>query len=1074
MKKLLFLIFIFSFFSILCSWGQQHFTRNYTINEGLPDNCIRDIYKDSRGFLWIGTDAGLSRFDGKNFQVYTSQDGLIGDKIWSVTESADGNIWIGCHDGGISKLNGTGIISYNTESGLISNEVRTIHYSLKNNILLIGTEDGLSVFNDGKIISFHKKLNNVNKRLQITNFIENDDFIYVFTNGNGLYKYIPELESLIRIPTDHKLNNYQTNSAYISTTKDTLINFNRKSLFYIKKEQKFTSDFIGQIIDYKEDLDNNIWIAAWSNNYKNTGGLFKYDSTGVTDFGKYLGIKSNNILSIEIDLKENLLWIGTKEYGLFLYPMNNFTYFKSEDFKLSELNITDLNLDKSNNLWIATKNEIIKKYDNDNYKIFNFEIFNTKYKHFVENTIKTKYYYLIDQTGSFEKYQHLISSGAYPFSNPYKKLNGIVLQAKSLYKPLKYDILVNKKLKEFNSILIDSVGNKWVGSNVGIFKIDKQTENITYFDLEGNQFNDFSFDSENRLFGVSWADMFIYPDINTNSDHYYYNYYERKSPININKIKCQDNKVWFISSDHGLFLFDEIKFHSTYEHERTNYRYFNDICFDNFGNIIIGGNNGKIYIAEFSNDTIKFKYKIDNRSGLIGTSIRWLNCTKDNILIAGTNAGLNLINIDNLHATGNIYIETIDESKGLKDYSGRCSIIQNDKYLWIGSNTNLIRTDLEKLKEEDVKYINFYIKSIEVNDKPLSLKSFKDTDHWTNIPKSSIKLPYYKNSITFYYDAIKYLDPENINFNYKLEGYHNNWVKETKDRKAVFQNLNPGKYRLRINVLNKNTTSQELSISFVISSPFWLKWWFISLVFGLILFLIWLIIFLRTKAIKKKERLRTEISERISEFEMKALRAQMNPHFIFNAINSIQNYMLDNDIDSALHYLSDFAKLIRLTLDNVSKRRITLDEELNYLKYYLSLEEMRFAKKFEIEIILPPDYDNRKFLIPSMIIQPYVENSIKHGFIYRNEGGKIKLEFQVSKDNILKCIIEDNGIGRKKSRELNKSKKGQSSKGIFITSERLSLLNQTQQRKGYKAKIIDLYDEFNLACGTRVEIFIPI
>ena len=184
--------------------------------------------------------------------------------------------------------------------------------------------------------------------------------------------------------------------------------------------------------------------------------------------------------------------------------------------------------------------------------------------------------------------------------------------------------------------------------------------------------------------------------------------------------------------------------------------------------------------------------------------------------------------------------------------------------------------------------------------------------------------------------------------------------------------------------------------------------------------------------------------------------------------------MLDNDVDAALSYLSDFAKLIRLTLDNVAKRRVTIEEELSYIKYYINLEQMRFDKEFKIEIILPSEWDSAKILIPSMILQPFVENAIKHAFLFKTEDAKIKLEFKITEDHILKCVIEDNGIGRKKSRELNKSRKNQSSKGTYITNERLSLLNQTQQRKGYKVEIIDLYDEFELASGTRVEIFIPI
>ena len=135
---------------------------------------------------------------------------------------------------------------------------------------------------------------------------------------------------------------------------------------------------------------------------------------------------------------------------------------------------------------------------------------------------------------------------------------------------------------------------------------------------------------------------------------------------------------------------------------------------------------------------------------------------------------------------------------------------------------------------------------------------------------------------------------------------------------------------------------------------------------------------------------------------------------------------------------------------------------------------MRFDKKFETEIILPSDSDYLKILIPPMIIQPFIENSIKHGFSNINKGGKIKIEFSITEDTILKCIIEDNGIGRKKSMSLNKNNKSHKSKSTFITTERFALLNQTRLKKGFKTNTIDLYDNSNSPCGTRVEIYLPI
>ena len=1016
----------------------------------------------------------MSQFDGKSFKTYTSQDGLAGDQIWSITEDEEGYIWVGCHDGGISKLSANRIVSFNEENGLVSNFVRVLHYSQKYKTLLIGTEDGLSILKDDQFISFKQKHNQVIGRLQITQFIEEDDFIYVFTNGNGLYKYIPEVENLIRVSPGHYLNKPMVNSAYISSHGDTLINYQRKDLYIKSDGPKQSAGLIGQVLDYTEDSDENIWVAAWNNNYMNAGGIFRYDSKGIEPFGDYLGIKSKNIFSVEFDPKEQLLWIGTKEDGLYLYPLINYSYHKASDFNLPQLRVNDIHIDTLDNLWIAAEDVVIKKGNSGDRSIFTLQQFQAIFTNYVNKNFKDKYSYLNDPDGSYLKYQDLIAAKQYHFPNPYARSNGKILPPKSLYKPLKHDVLIHKKLQEFNSISEDSKGNIWIGTNVGVFCLD-QKNRITYFDIEGNQFKDFYIDSRNNLYAASWSDLFIYPDINKEASFNLFNYYEDGSPINVSEIISKKNETWFASTDHGIFVYEGRKFYSTHHQDRPETPSFNDLCKDKNGHIIAGGNNGKIYILDFKNESIQTLHEIGKKDGLLGTSIRYLCCTNDNLLIAGTNKGLNLINLEQLYDTGTAKINFINQSKGFTDYSGTTCALTKENELWIGSNQNLIHINLQPLENEQFKNINLYLKSLIVNESDFNLHDIDNIEPWTNVPKKVIKLPYYRNSLTFNYDAITFLDPNNIRFSYKLEGYHEDWIKNTMERKAIFQNLKPGKYRLHIKVTNSNLSrsNQELLINFVIKKPFWLKWWFITFSAIILLILIWLVDVLRTRNIKKKERLRTEITERISEFEMKALRAQMNPHFIFNAINSIQNYMLDNDIDAALGYLSDFAKLIRLTLDNVSKKLVTLEEELNYINYYISLEQMRFDQEFETEIILPENWDVGKILIPSMILQPFVENSIKHGFIFKKENARIRLEFQISNDSILRCIIEDNGIGRQKSRELNKNRKNDTSKGTFITNERLSLLNQTQPRKGYKVEIIDLYDEFELSSGTRVEIFVP-
>jgi ligand-binding sensor domain-containing protein len=1078
MKKALLLNIILLVFCAHSLLGQQYFTRNYTINEGLPDNCIHDIFKDSRGFLWIGTNAGLAKFDGGNFQIYSSLNGLAGDQISSITEDNQGNIWIGCRDGGVSIFNGEKIESFNSESGIISNEVSKLYFSKKYSILFIGTENGLSIFENGIFNSFQEKTNGVAKRLQITGFLEREDHILIFTNGNGLYKYVPDLKNIIRIPSNNPLNYNSVNSIFISETNDTLINYNRTSIKTFNNKECASCKKIGFIKEYVEDSENNIWIAAWNNNYFKTGGLYKYHDNKIEKFNKLVGIDTENIYSLEFDNAENILWIGTKENGLYLFPQTNYTYFKAQDFNLDDLNIKDLYYEESGILWILTENNVIKRLSDGTYKIIDFQIFEKPFNKFKKNSIKRKYGYLNDKSGSYEKYKELKQSGKYSYPNPYQKYDegkSNIISAGSLYKPLKYDVYINKELSEFNSICKDQNDNIWIGSNTGIFKIDDK-DKIKYFDIDGIYCSDFAFDANNKLHAVSWEDLIIYQNIEKNSNFTRLSFYDSENQLNIRKIKTKNNKLWFLNNKGGQITTNKNGKITSYKSQLKESFSYNDICVDNFGKLLKGGNNGNIYISSLLGDSLINNYEINTNNGLTGFSIKWLCCTPENIVIAGTNSGLNIINLNDLYNRGIPTIRTIDKSNGFIDYTGKVSILGDDNELWIGTDNNLIKVDLQKVLQSKSRNIDFYIKSIEVNDSPLKLKEYHDVNIWTQVPSTSFKLPFKKNSITFNFDIIRYLDHEKINFSYILEGYNDIWSKETKDKRIVFQNLRPGTYRLRIKAFEKSYSdnNQELSIAFKISPPLWLRWWFISFFVLIISFSILFFHRLRIKSVTKKERQRTEIAERISEFEMKALRAQMNPHFIFNAINSIQNYMLDNDVDAALSYLSDFAKLIRITLDNVSKKRITLEDELEYLKYYLSLEQMRFDKKFETEIILPRDSENLKILIPPMIIQPYIENSIKHGFSNINKGGKIKIKFSISDDNILKCIVEDNGIGREKSRDLNKNNKSHKSKSTFITKERLALLNQTMIKKGFKTNTIDLYDDSNVPCGTRVEINMPI
>ncbi len=1078
MRKLILIIVFGTLLFTQNAKGQHFYCRNYTINDGLPDNKINTLYQDSRGFLWIGTSAGIAKFDGNKFEIKTSIDGLAGDNVVAITEDNNGNIWFGFNDGGISSFNGHKINTYTKKEGLISNKITTLKFLKKSNILCIGTEYGLTIYDGKKFTSFPKNKNLPKQRFLVTSFLKNNNSIYVFTDGRGLYQLNTDQNLLEQMPVTNDLFLRSVTATHVSSNKDTIISINNTGFKFVGKEKKFINDTIGHIYDFTEDAEKNIWIAV-NNNFKNSGGLYLFDGKNMTNYNSSLDIKSHDIRTLAFDQKENILWIGTANNGLFLYPKHNFYYYKQEDFNLNEFEFNDMLLDDKKHLWFTTQKDAVEVLPDGSFNVYPFELFENRFNQFVNNEIKIKYYYLNDPTGSFDKYDRLIKNSKYPYPNPYLTTENNeekAIPATSLYKPLKYDVLIQKKLNELNAIKKDRYGNIWVGTNVGVFKILKESNTIKYFDLEGIDISNFVFGPKNELIVTSWNDLFIYHDIEDKRSRKIYNYFDGITPVNIKRIKKIDDKIWFISESNGIFLYDNGSFQSFFNSDET-YNSFNDLCFDQNGNIILGGKNGIIQISELINDTIVNRLILSKKNNLLGTSIRWLNCTNDNYLIAGTNSGINIIDLSQLYQKGEITLKKIGKNQGFTDFSGKISAITDDNHLWIGTHNHLIKGNINNILDSPYHEYSLYIKSIEVNNESINHSQDTIIDKWSGIPKTKLIFPSNRNSISFNFDVIRFLDYDNIAYSYKLEGSSQDWTEITKERRAVFQNLKPGDYRFRIKAINttNQSNSHELAINFTIKRPYWSRWWFYIPASIMIILFIWFIIFLRTKNIKKRERHLTEISERIAEFEMKALRAQMNPHFIFNAINSIQNYMLDNDIDSALGYLSDFAKLIRITLENVSKRNITLDEELNYLKYYLNLEKMRFDKKFEVEFILPPELEQRKIEIPPMVIQPFVENAIKHGFIYNKDDAKLKLEFKFIKENILKCIIEDNGIGRKKSRELNRNNnKSHQSKGTFITHERLSLLNQTQPKKGYKINTIDLYDEYNLPCGTRVEITLPV
>ena len=240
--------------------------------------------------------------------------------------------------------------------------------------------------------------------------------------------------------------------------------------------------------------------------------------------------------------------------------------------------------------------------------------------------------------------------------------------------------------------------------------------------------------------------------------------------------------------------------------------------------------------------------------------------------------------------------------------------------------------------------------------------------------------------------------------------------------------------------------------------------------------------------LRKNEDLSKELvqsDKRIAEEQLIALNAQMNPHFIFNCMNSIQKYILKNEKAKALEFLQKFSELMRAVLDNSAKQEIALDEEVSMLEKYIYLEQQRLDNKFDYQIEVSPDLQTDFFVVPGMIIQPYVENAIWHGLMNLpdkenghstavnglNRKGLLELKFD-KKDSFIRCVVQDNGVGRKMAAKLESQKSpGRKSFGMQLSQKRLELL---RKENSHVPEIIfeDLEDKNNLPLGTKVTLFI--
>ena len=470
-------------------------------------------------------------------------------------------------------------------------------------------------------------------------------------------------------------------------------------------------------------------------------------------------------------------------------------------------------------------------------------------------------------------------------------------------------------------------------------------------------------------------------------------------------------------------------------------------------------NDGTVWVATYENGIIGIKdtgyLHISVHNGLHSNMCKSIYTDRDDNLWAATNKGAHKITFGSGKSSFSTeHYSTID---GLISDEVTGIYKENDK-VWVATLSGI-----SVFKESRFKK-SFPAPAVYIT----GINKYRND---TLLPEK-ITLTHRNNDLIINYIGLSYGSRGNTTYKYLLEGHMKNSA-YTSSTQAQFYSLPPGNYSFHVYARNaKGVWSKApASIDIEVLPAFYQTWWF-KMLFGVIFLTAGFLVFrMRVNNIQMKERQKTVINKKLAELKLTALRAQMNPHFIFNSLTSIRRFINKNDPESAEKYITDFAHLLRLILNNSDKEFICLEDEIKMLNAYLEFEALRFSNRFEYSIEASPDI--RDIEIPPLLIQPYIENTIQHGFAHLTERkGVLKIYFNLEED-MLKCTIEDNGIGRKKAMEIKSEQRpGYTSKGMTISHDRLETLNLLKPAE-MKVEVTDLKNNGEPA-GTKVVIFIPV
>lgn len=955
--------------------AQKYSFVTYSTEEGLPQTQVTSLCQDSAGYLWIGTLGGLAKFNGSEFTTYSSNDGLINNRVHTLNYF-ENTLWVG-HDGGISLVRPTEIkhIAFvgNDKSRKVSDIIR-----FKEDLLVSTDGGGLFKLKGDKLLRIDLPTLEFER---IRDSYVHDDVLYLATRGGVLTSKDARSFKHLKALGDHSFSGVDGNEDYMLFTS-----FNHGA-FKVSTESRVVTHISADKLEYQLfgcyiDSKGDAWLNTES------GIIRLYQNNSISLLNENNGLPVNVISCFYEDF-ENNVWIGSEGKGVFRFPGSLFKYYDQSSGYPSELFVSGFQ--KSNGdfmLGSYDKGLIRKRKDGT---IETIEVNNNTIWVALEGVDGKDWFgtqsslVSLDDGGNIKEYD--INDGL-----PGRKITALYrINANSMYVGGGEGVSVYrngkfKRLGKPNDEFIGTVrdfeflkGQLYCVTNLGVFRYEKgsflQVENTdrVVYNLEKDDHDNLWFGTEEGLFRLSNGKMEridLFPDPASNF---------------INLINHKDGKL-YVGSNNGLFV------------------------------------------------------------------LRDLNADKPIVRRYGKGDGV-------------VDLET-NLNSGFFDQNGD---------FWFGTASGLICFHPKTISSNASKPA-LHMKKILLNYQDFDYSLYSNELTTQGLPVNLV-LPYSKNNLMVELDGVSLIYHEGLKYQFLLEGLTDTWSPLTEVPIITFTSLPAGDYSLRIRAVDlEGRYSKEVTLPFRIKPAFYKTWWFIglcALIIGLIILAIFRFRLKRIREMNEKEKL--EYKTRLLALEQKSVNASMNRHFIFNALNSIQYFINTQDRLSANKYLTNFAQLIRKNLDSATSdnNEITLDEELARIRLYLSLEAMRFKDRFDYEINVH-DVDTESILIPSMIMQPFIENSIIHGILpNENVKGKINIDIRQEGDS-LNIVIEDNGIG------VNQSMKGKAeidgdhkSQGMEITSKRIELLRKITHNNISMEGPEEIVDQNGLIKGTRVLIKIP-